>query len=252
VLDLGLSIPAVAACRQSRNFDPTWLGTDLKAWFDAEVSANITQSAGKVSSWACSTSGCVVSQATGAFQPSISATGFKGTRPGVVFDGVGDILLAANAPASFPVGSDPSEMWVLAENTDAASSIERTAFHIGTPGGSGRSIRAGSTGGFGIAYAGNGGGFNAATTPNGTAVGVHVLRARFTASSTFLSSDNGSEASVANALNTNGVWVGIGNLQNASTLCWQGGINTVILTGPLDSTKAGLLMAYLKSRGGIA
>jgi hypothetical protein len=68
---------------------PVWtpadFGVDLIGWYDAQDAASITQSSGAVSQWNDkSGKGNHVVQATGANQPSYSATGFDGTRPGIV------------------------------------------------------------------------------------------------------------------------------------------------------------------------
>jgi hypothetical protein len=61
-------------------------------WLDAATSSTITISTG-VSTWADRKGGGVNGvQATGSLQPSYSATAFPGSLPGVLFDGVDDVL----------------------------------------------------------------------------------------------------------------------------------------------------------------
>ena len=69
---------------------PTQITTDL--WFDAADSSTITIATG-VSTWADkSGNGANATQVTTTLQPSYSATAFPGSLPGVLFDGVDDIM----------------------------------------------------------------------------------------------------------------------------------------------------------------
>jgi hypothetical protein len=64
-------------------------GANLVAWYDASDAASITHVGGAVSQWNdISGNGAHLTQATGANQPTYSATGLGGAQPAITFDGV--------------------------------------------------------------------------------------------------------------------------------------------------------------------
>lgn len=73
-----------------RLFDPTSLGSDLLAWWDASDPRTITETGGSVSAWASRVGSVTATQATGAAQPATG--GDIGGRPALTFDGTDDTL----------------------------------------------------------------------------------------------------------------------------------------------------------------
>jgi hypothetical protein len=72
----------------------TWTPNEISTvfWLDSATSSTITIATG-VSTWADRKGGGVnATQATGSLQPSYSATAFPGSLPGILFDGVDDVL----------------------------------------------------------------------------------------------------------------------------------------------------------------
>lgn len=103
----------------------------LRQRYDATV--GVTQVAGAVSQWNDQSDGARhLTQVTPASQPTYSATGFDGARPGVTFDGVADIMLynslvglfAANGNTIYivvkPIIPSPGK-FIFAENSSLAS-----------------------------------------------------------------------------------------------------------------------------------
>jgi hypothetical protein len=78
---------------QGRLWTPSLLPPSLLSlWLDADDPSTITIATG-VSEWRDkSRNGNNAIQATGSFQPSYSATAFPGNLPGVLFDGIDDIM----------------------------------------------------------------------------------------------------------------------------------------------------------------
>jgi hypothetical protein len=65
---------------------PLLLGASLTAWWSALQSSSITLATSNVSAWSSIVGGITATQATGANQPTYSATGFDGSRPSINFD----------------------------------------------------------------------------------------------------------------------------------------------------------------------
>lgn len=77
---------------------PGDLGSTLFAWFDAEDAASVTLATG-VSRWADKSGNRDhLTQANAGLQPVYSATGWSGTRPGVVYDGTRYVVSSTAMP----------------------------------------------------------------------------------------------------------------------------------------------------------
>lgn len=89
------------------------VGGKLSFDLDVEVGGSITQSGGLVSSWVDGIGSAAFVQATGANKPTYSATGFRGLRPAISFDGLTQHLVCSPTPPGLPVGASYAEVWML-------------------------------------------------------------------------------------------------------------------------------------------
>jgi hypothetical protein len=111
-------------------------------WWTAD--AGVTQSAGAVSAWADQVAGISFTQATGANQPTYSATGWNGAAPGVTYPSGGAAYMStANVPASWPTGAAASELWSVFDNISLGSDgdVSRDMISYGNSNGALRSLR---------------------------------------------------------------------------------------------------------------
>jgi hypothetical protein len=97
------------------------------AWWDAQDSANITLSGSNVTNWTSKIGAIAAAQATGANQPTWSATAINSTA-GLTFSGAQYLTFTATG---FPTGQNASTTLISADHTSsAANSI---SFYWGSP-----------------------------------------------------------------------------------------------------------------------
>lgn len=250
----GLSMLSALSQNQAGNvgsWAPGALGSSLLAWWDAERTGLITQTAGAVSSWRDIVGGYNCVQATGAAQPIWSATGFN-SRPVVTFDGTDDELTLTTVPAGIPTAAAPSELWGVFDQTAlVADTTVRHAFNIGS--GAASTARALSRSVVTATNRANviaGNGTNI-TVPNTSAAfsGRHVVRGIVDGTTAYCELDGNLSSGTASVPTTATNRLRIGATSSTSaTLFWQGGINTVLVTSLLTTTQADLLRAYLNRR----
>lgn len=106
---LGVGHPVASAPA----FTPASL-TGLVAWYDAQDASTITQVAGAVSQWNDKSATAVnVTQANALNQPTYSATGFPGSKPGITFSRTGSTSLNNLTAAAFPSGYTDFTFWTV-------------------------------------------------------------------------------------------------------------------------------------------
>lgn len=241
------------ALLHSAPFQPLDLGTKLVDYWDAERADTMTLVGSAVSSWRSVKSGMAAGQAISSARPVISASGFNG-RAGVVFDGSDDELTVSGV-GSFPIGSSPCEMWVLVDQTALpADATTRIVFAYGAGTTVRRRIyrnvltatnRAGVGAGDGVDEQNVG---NLATDFSGR----HVVRATVNSSAQVdVDGVAGSMISVTPSTQSTRVRLGAGSSGSALNF-FKGAMNFVAVTQPLSNSQAAQMLAYLKSRGGIA
>lgn len=233
-------------------WQPSDLGADLLGFWDAEVVASVTLAGSLVTTWTDQVGGYAATQATASFKPVYSATSLNG-RPGVAFDGTDDFLRTAAIPASFPVGAVGSEIWGLASQdfpgTQAGNQV--LSSYGDTSNLNARTIRrinvANVNRGAVAVTAG------AATDTVTDLSGIHVLRGEILPASVSISVDGGAKTTAAFVPATAAAGgVVLGALTTGSNRFWKGPFNAVLVTNPLSAANAALLLAFLKTRGGIA
>lgn len=236
------------------SWTPNNLGTDLLAFWDAERAATFTLAGSLVTTWADAKNGYAPTQAISGFKPAYSATTFNG-RPGVTFDGTDDYLSLESIP--FPVGANACEMWVLAgQSALPADATTRTSFAYGGTVASTRRVlyRAVTSGvnrlRFDVGDGSSAVSLNLLTTDLS---GNHLQRGVVSSAQIAVSADGGTEltGAVVPATGSTRTRIG-GNTANTAAAFWQGPINAILVTNPLSAPNAALLLAYLKTRGGIA
>lgn len=233
-------------------WQPSDLGADLLAFWDAETVASLTLAGELVTTWADQVAGYAATQATSGFKPVYSATSFN-SRPGVTFDGTDDYLRTAAMPAALPVGTDPSEIWALVSQDFAGTQTgNQVTLQYGDAGNTNyRTVR---RAGFsnvsrGVAVAG-------VTPANDTVVdfsGIHVARGTISSTAVTIAVDGNTAASASGTFNTAASGNASLGANSASTpnRFWKGPMNAIIVTKPLSTDNAALLLAYLKARGGL-
>ena len=244
----GPSAPGLGLTLGRGGWSPLSLGGSLLAWWD--TSHGITLSGNQVTAWADRKNGHAA-QGVGSARPSWSATSFGGA-PGLVFDGVDDVLSLSGQP--FPGGSAGSEIWAVvqqdAQATDGAARF--VVSYGGLVSNDRRALGRFPVGGVNRPNIQYGTG-SANTTVTSTVVdisGRHLLRGRFTTSAgASVSVDGGT------AVNTTGTdapatattRVSIGALTSLSSY-WHGKIRDVVVTTPLTINEANKLQTFLMSR----
>ena len=243
---------ALGAVRQGggESWSPLDLGDNLLDMWDAEAADTITLSGSAVSAWASVKNGYSAAQGTGSARPIYSATSFN-SRPGLTYDGSDDVLIYPAQP--FPTSSNPAEIWLLIDiTTPGATTGSKYAFSYGgTSNSDARALRRGSTSSVnrGAAVV------NAVPTadhPTDVA-GRHVWRAVFEADGYRLDIDGvAGTKTISAATLTTQTRVVLGALQTGAANFIQGVMSLAAVTAPLSTDEAALMLAYLKTRGGIA
>lgn len=235
------------------SFLPSDLGAKLILWYDAEDPSTMTMDQG-VSSWNDKAGAYPVTQSTDPTkQPLFSANAVNG-RPGLLFDGVDDVLMGAGlGPSRGPTGLD-REIWFLGSQLTADPVTATSAFfRMGSSTTArfwGRRVRLNGISGFSMT-----GGDGATEFPANVADppfnGVVMARGRLSADGVRASLNGGAESftSFAASISSN-TSVTVGALNSGSGF-WNGAMNSLLLTEPLTDTEAANLTAYLKGRAGI-
>lgn len=230
------------------------LGTDLIAYWDARRSDLITIATG-VSSWKDIVAGYDATQATGANQPTYSATSFNGDAA-LSFDGVNHSL-TSTTPAllsALPTGSTPCELWALFSQEALVG--DATGRDIVSYGSSGsfldcRMIGRVVTGGANRArgYTGDGAAVQARTGTNVDLSSRHVMRWVVGSTSSTLTIDGISEGTLSVIPSTVAARFRIGAAPGSSSISLhQGKIAVIMVTKALSTGEAAALQNYLLQR----
>jgi hypothetical protein len=226
------------------NFSPLDLGAKLFAWWAPPVVGdNVTLSGSGIDSWTDEVGSYVLSQATGANQPTYSATGFNGAA-GAEFDGSNGYLALAPVPAGIPTGAAASELWTCCrQDALAADTTGRALLSIGgTTGASRRQTLRQVVGGVNqLAVAAPG----ALSGGIGDLSGYHVVRGICSTSiqAEMDGAAGSATGSVTQATATTRIALGTNSGLGSR---WQGAIRQVLVTDLLTPDEAALLRAYLQ------
>lgn len=237
--------PAFYLAMMSSAWRPRDLGSKLKAWWAPLEGANYTLNGSAVASWTDEVGGYVLAQSTAANQPAYSATGWTGGRACAVFDGSNDSLALDTIPGAIPTGATPSEIWAQARGDATGGDISTdVAFDLGaTASGSAdrRTLARLSGNQAAIGYDG------ATLTSAVTAAGDHVWRGVFGAVSGRLDVDGTTGSTTSSLTPTTGTGrIRMGGSNFSTTQGpWLGAIRQVLITDPLTTGEAALLLAYL-------
>lgn len=235
------------------DWTPFHLGDALLGYWDAEDSASLSLAGSAVTAWADRKGGYAPAQATAGNRPVFSATGFNG-RPCVTFDGVDDYLEMTPAPAVFPTGSDPCEIWVLVDQTLPGATTGVTSIAGYGSNAAQRQIGRTSISGVsrGRATVGLG---SSNTSINDSAVdftGIHILRCRFspTTAALFMDSNAATSIDLIPATSATRFRIGATGIDLVGAY-WSGTINSIFITTPLSVDQALQGLAFLKGRAAI-
>jgi hypothetical protein len=234
-------------------WSPDALATNLLGWIDAEHGSTVTQSGGLVSAWADIVGARSYAQATGSSKPAYSTTSFN-SRPGITYDGVDDELTLGSSP--YPL-SGAFEIWGLVEQTALPADVTaRTFFGYGTGTASVTLLmRRLSSGGFNrfSAVIGNATSGLAVTHSTADFSGKCVVRLTLDGvnATPYVNGVAGTPVAVAASITAGRSRVGA-NASPTAAAFWQGGVNNIVITNPLSAADATLMLAYQKTRGGIA
>ena len=233
-----------------RSWTPMDLGAKLLAWWSADRFDLLTFAGSNVSAWNDVVAGISLTQATSGARPVYSATAMNGD-PGITFDGIDDFLEIATAPASFPLGAAPGEIWGCADQIFTPAAPNNNLRYIASYGGSNaaRAILRGTPAGINRAFAVTGDGATNLTTfdSDGVFFGRNFVRAQFGATETSItfSGFTPSTASVVPATTNSRVRIGATTTAGTASGFWGGAIRDVIMTSPLTTAEATSLAAYL-------
>lgn len=255
---MGMLSPGVGLTRAPPRGSRAWaladLGVALLDMWDAEQTATLSLTGSAVDAWRSSANAYSASQATPASRPAYSDTAFNG-RPGVTFDGVDDHLNYEGVGV-LPIGATPCEIWALVDQTAlAADTSARYPFDYGgatSP--LHRGIRRGVTAGVNQASASIGNGASATTvTVSGDFSGRTVVRAAAGATQTIVSRNGqvGNPSSIVPGTTAVRTRIGATTVATPANF-FQGVVSLILVTAPLSTDQAASLLAFLKTRGGIA
>jgi hypothetical protein len=109
----GMRSGAAAAVASASTFLEIF-GSDLLVWYDASDAASITHVAGAVSQWNDKSGNADhLVQATGANQPTYSATGLGGTQPSISFNAASTDFMATSAAAIATAGVSDFAVFIV-------------------------------------------------------------------------------------------------------------------------------------------
>lgn len=235
-------------------WSPARLGSSLLGYWDAENAGSLTLSGASVTTWTDVVGSYAATQATAGSKPTYSATSFNG-RPGITFDGTDDELTLASVP--FPTGATPSEIWALVDQQalPADTGVRRFVQYGGASAASSRVLlRMVSVGVNRLAAsADNAGVFAQAIQGTVDLSGRHVARGVYTGAVVRAVTDGTASTDTTAVSTTSAIRFRIG-ADTAGTAANFGQFvaNTILVTSLLSATDAAALLAYLKTRGGIA
>lgn len=240
-------------------WDPTMLGDNLYGYWDSSLPNSIgldPVNTTNVISWKDVKGNLVVSQANPALQPLL-ARDSRG-MPAVSFDGIGTFL-SVNATGLLPTGAAPCEIWVLS-NQKLLGTVDTTgryAFNYGSAGSSinVRGIRRTvvSTVSQATFDCGNGTTNNAISVPNPPFDGITVTHATTNGVNSFLQINGvGTVTSALGPPASSPVRTVFGASYALNAGYWSGDIYKVIVTNILSATDSAIMLAYLKTTGGVA
>lgn len=239
---LGLGLGLATHRRLSGLATPAQVASAV-AWWSA--SAGVTQVAGAVSAWVDQIGALNAVQATGALQPTYSATGFNSTEPGVTSDG--SQYLQSVGIGNLPIGDTDHECWV--RFVDAANPADgdtsRPAFGWGGSGSVSRDVRRTVVSGTSRMRAAFGN--DVATDASVNALGKHYARSRRATTVGAISVDGGAETTaVLTTLATTSVQARIFNNASVTVTGWVGAISdiAVFATGQLTGADLTNMQAF--------
>lgn len=232
---------------------PTLPVQTFKAFWDAERADLITQAAGAVSNWTDVTGNAYALSQSGAGKPIYSATSFN-SRPGVTFAKASSQFLNRTGMGSLPSGATPCEIWILCDQTLAAADTALgVIFDYGNSTNAYRRVDRTVVSAVNRARAITGSGAGVTIVNNATAdfSGKQVVRAIISATATQVdvSGTAGAGSAVVPATSSGNIIMG---RSNGGSAPFEGVINAVLVTSDLGAADAAALLAYLKTRGGIA
>lgn len=227
----------------SSAWTPLDLGSKLKAWWAPPGGGNTTLNGSGIASWTDKVGGYVLSQATAAKQPTYSATGFTGGLACATFDGVDDYLELGPVPSGIPTGASPSEIWAsCSQDTLPADTTTRFVAAYGGGFTTQRRLARVVTGGVNqFAISSNSG---AGAFAPGDFTGVHVLRGVFNGGDQ-AEMDGVAGTLVGKTISTATTLLRLGLSTGSTTGNWKGPIRQMLITDPLATDEAALLLAYL-------
>lgn len=226
----------------------TALGSDLYAYWEANDATTITQTGNEVTEWRDKVAGlAAVPPSTGA-RPIYEPTGFRGTAPGVSFDGVDDCL--QGSAATFPLGNTACELWVLASNNSAVG-VSTTVFSYGNGATVTTSVDATANNMF-SASVGTGSSSVFFSLGNEYWTGPGVARLLIGPTSTTLTGNDRSALTQSFVSDKVGNRFRIGARPGGTPIRFLNGrVAAVLVTKPLAFDKASVLMSFLKARAGV-
>jgi hypothetical protein len=223
----GLGTIGEAAAAVDGTWEPTDLGADLLAWWNAD-----DPSVGAVTTWTDRIGALAPTQGVAGSRPSKSATSFNSAYAGVTFDGSADHLLVAST-GTLPIGTNGSSIHVLASQDQAAGvTTTRSMLSYGASGT--RSIQRIVTTGVNRLRM-----TDATTSLSDTThdfSGAHILSSRFDAAvgTPMFDGKATSPASGALVFNTGAGNTCIGASGTGLSSFWLGVIRHIFVTNPLS------------------
>lgn len=225
-------------------WSPLKLGSKLKAWWAPPgTDGNITLSGSAITAWTDKIGAYVLSQGTGANQPTYNATGYHSLAC-AEFDGSDDYLALSPVPAGIPTGSATSELWVTArQDALVADASNRIAASIGNSSVTRRQLARAVSGGVNQLLAASSGAVSGGV---GDFSGAHVARGVFdsTVEAELDGAAGSASGSVTQAVATTRIVVGTN--AGLTATYWQGAIREVLVTDLLTTDEAALMRAYLQ------
>lgn len=255
-LDISLTSAALRQGGGVVPWTPIDLGSSLYDMWDAELAGTLTLSGAVVDAWNSVKNGYLTNQTLSASKPVYSATGFNG-RPGIVFDGQDDYLNFEGVGV-LPTGAAPCEIWALMDQPLPSSTVTTGLIicYGGTAGSSRRRLTRGvPSGDVNRVQVGVGDGTTEVTRSNLNVEfsGRHVVRGIVSGTTAKVVVDGVDDvtANVVPATGTTRTRIGTNTAASPAGFV-QGTISLIAVTTLLSTDQAAQMLAYLKSRGGIA
>ena len=233
----------------------TALGSKLVAWWTADDLSSLTiVNTDRVSEWRDQVAGYAAVQAVNSQRPAYQATGFNGA-PCVRPDGLDDFLnsSAAGLLAAIPSGSQPGDIWAVAEQTalTADTTIRCIASHGNNTAAADRRLRRNVTSGVNRANAlvGDGSGLQSTTNSLVNLSSRHAMRLRTIATDARVDVDGVEGPTASMVPNTTNTAFCLFATPAGTTQYWDGAARDILLTnGTLTPTERADLEAWAMSR----